>query len=133
LQKEKGKKEKKKCAHRGETRLASALQRAAQPTACSSHQFSSSEMDSTLHRSYDRAHRGEGRPGDGSMVTLEYRIARDGDGNCTANPWQTGTEIERSLAHRPLTFEVGSRMVLPLIDHAVRRLDVGEETGGTTH
>ena len=88
-------------------------------------------MDSTLHRSYDRAHIGEGRPGDGSMVTLEYRIARDG--NCTAIPWQTGTEIERSPAHRPLTFEVGSRMVLPLIDHAVRRLDVGEETGITTH
>ena len=85
-------------------------------------------MESTWHRRSE-AHIGEGRPGDGSMVTLEYRIASD----VTANPWQTGTEIERSPAHRPLTFEVGSRMVLPLIDHAVRRLDVGEETGSTTH
>lgn len=70
------------------------------------------------------------RAGDGAMATVEYRVAHGGDaaGN-VKSVWETGAEIESSTAQRrPLTFEVGSRMVLPLLDHAVRRLAVGEET-----
>ena len=68
---------------------------------------------------------------DGAMATVEYRIARGRhDAAAVGGAWLAGAEIESSAARRqPLTFEVGSRMVLPVLDHAVRRLAVGEETG----
>ena len=68
---------------------------------------------------------------DGAMATVEYRIARGRhDAAAVGGAWIAGAEIESSAARRqPLTFEVGSRMVLPVLDHAVRRLAVGEETG----
>ena len=69
--------------------------------------------------------------GDGNMATVEYRIARGGHDEMIANgAWLAGEEIESSAARRqPLTFEVGSKMVLPVLDHAVRRLALGAETG----
>lgn len=69
--------------------------------------------------------------GDGAMATVEYRIARGGHDEMVANgAWLAGAEIESSAARRqPLTFEVGSKMVLPVLDHAVRRLALGAETG----
>eukprot|EP00802_Teleaulax_amphioxeia_P020399 Tamp_20682.p1 GENE.Tamp_20682~~Tamp_20682.p1 ORF type:complete len:264 (-),score=52.99 Tamp_20682:181-972(-) len=71
---------------------------------------------------------------DGAMATVEYRIARGRhDAAAVGGAWLAGAEIESSAARRqPLTFEVGSRMVLPVLDHAVRRLAVGEETAVTT-
>jgi len=52
---------------------------------------------------------------DGSMVTVEYR-ASHGDGVTAESAWKVGTEIESSAAQRqPLTFEVGSRMALPVL------------------
>lgn len=69
--------------------------------------------------------------GDGAMATVEYRIARGGHDEKAANgAWLAGAEIESSAARRqPLTFEVGGKMVLPVLDHAVRRLTIGAETG----
>ena len=69
--------------------------------------------------------------GDGDMATVEYRIARGGHDEMIAiGAWLAGEEIESSAARRqPLTFEVGSKMVLPVLDHAVRRLALGAETG----
>ena len=80
----------------------------------------------------------EGGVGEGAVVTVEYRLACSGtahlaDGVHTGtdiDAWQCGVELESSAAQRrPLTFEVGSRMALPLLDHTVRRLAVGDETG----
>jgi hypothetical protein len=69
--------------------------------------------------------------GDGDMATVEYRIARGGHDEMVANgAWLAGAEIESSAARRqPLTFEVGSKMVLPVLDHAVRRLALGVDYG----
>ena len=70
-----------------------------------------------------------GQVGDGAMATVDYRIAH-GRGVQTADAWQAGVELESSVGQqKTITFEVGSRMVLPLLDHAVRRLSVGQETG----
>ena len=75
---------------------------------------------------------------EGAVVTVEYRLACSGTAHLAdgvhagtdINAWQSGVELESSAAQRrPLTFEVGSRMALPLLDHAVRRLAVGDETG----
>jgi hypothetical protein len=71
-------------------------------------------------------------PSDGAMASVEYRVAH-GDGAAVDSAWEGGVELESSAAGRPLTFEVGSRMVLPVIDHAVRRLVVGNETGRVLH
>lgn len=72
------------------------------------------------------------RASDGAMASVEYRVAH-GDGAAVDSAWEGGVELESSAEGRPLTFEVGSRMVLPVIDHAVRRLVVGNETGRVLH
>ena len=57
------------------------------------------------------------------MVTVEYRLACSGTAHLAdgvhagtdINAWQSGVELESSAAQRrPLTFEVGSRMALPM-------------------
>mmetsp|Transcript_90993 Transcript_90993/g.136305 ORF Transcript_90993/g.136305 Transcript_90993/m.136305 type:complete len:268 (+) Transcript_90993:66-869(+) len=68
---------------------------------------------------------------DGAIVTIEYRISsQENDATITENPdlaWHGGEELDSS--HRrgqDLTFEVGAKMVLPALDHAVRVLNQGE-------
>jgi len=89
-----------------------------------------------LSRHSRMADDGTSRAADGAMATVEYRIAH-GSGAVAIgaeSAWEGGVELESSAARRkPLAFEVGSKMVLPVLDHAVRRLAVGEETGSAPH